>query len=45
MGRLSDHLDRRRQHERDDFARRFAAYDTKANARVLEQLLREAADG
>lgn len=43
MGRLSDHLDRRRQHERDDFAQRFAAYDTKANARVLDELLRQSA--
>ncbi|MEO6318872.1 MAG: CHAD domain-containing protein [Acidimicrobiales bacterium] len=44
MGRLSDHLDRRRQHERDDFAQRFVAYDTKANGRVLRQLLHEVAD-
>lgn len=40
MGRLSDHLDRRRQQERADFATRFAAYDTKANHRALKDLLR-----
>lgn len=40
MGRLSDHLDRRRQQERVDFADRFATYDTKANRRALEDLLR-----
>lgn len=39
MGRLSDHLDRRRQQERVDFAERFAAYDTKANRRALRDLL------
>lgn len=40
MGRLSDHLDRRRTEERAAFVERFAAYDTKANRRVLESLLR-----
>ena len=43
MGRLTDHLDRRRQHERDEFAVRFAGYDTKANGRLLERLLRPVA--
>ena len=43
MGRLSDHLDRRRQHERDAFTTRFAAYDTKANRKALDALLAEAA--
>jgi CHAD domain-containing protein len=40
MGRLSDHLERRRQQERQAFADRFAAYDTKANRRALDRLLR-----
>jgi len=44
MGRLSDHLDRRRLQERADFVERFAAYDTKANRRALEGLLAEVAD-
>jgi CHAD domain-containing protein len=39
MGRLSDHLDRRRVQEREDFAVRFSAYDTKANRRSLDALL------
>lgn len=42
MGRLSDQLERRRLHERDDFAARFAAYDVKANRRALDVLLGEA---
>lgn len=45
MGRLSDHLDRRRAQERADFVERFAAYDTKANRRSLAGLLDEVADG
>jgi CHAD domain-containing protein len=45
MGRLSDHLDRRRAAERADFVERFAAYDTKSNRRLLEKLLREVAAG
>lgn len=44
MGRLSDHLDRRRVQERADFVERFAAYDTKANRRTLAGLLAEVAD-
>ena len=40
MGRLSDHLDRRRRDERHEFAGRFAAYDTKANRKALTDLLR-----
>lgn len=40
MGRLSDHLDRRRQQERAAFAERFAAYDSTANRRALKDLLR-----
>lgn len=44
MGRLSDHLDRRRARERADFVERFAAYDTKANRRILADLLAEVAD-
>jgi CHAD domain-containing protein len=39
MGRLSDHLDRRRQAARDEFAERFASYDTKANRAALDDLL------
>jgi CHAD domain-containing protein len=41
MGRLSDQLERRRREERDAFAARFAAYDTKANRRALDDLLAE----
>lgn len=40
MGRLSDHLDRRRAAEREAFVERFTAYDTKANRRALAALLR-----
>lgn len=39
MGRLSDHLDRRRQAARDEFAARFAAYDTKDNRQALAAML------
>jgi len=45
MGRLSDHLDRRRAEERAAFVERFAAYDTKTNGRALEALLRKATAG
>jgi CHAD domain-containing protein len=45
MGRLSDHLDRRRAEERAGFVERFAAYDTKANRRLLDKLLHEVASG
>jgi CHAD domain-containing protein len=45
MGRLSDHLHRRRAEERVAFVERFAAYDTKANRRALKSLLRGAASG
>jgi CHAD domain-containing protein len=41
MGRLSDQLERRRREEREAFAARFAAYDTKANRRALDDLLGE----
>ena len=44
MGRLGDHLDRRRVQERADFVERFADYDTKANRRALAGLLAEPAD-
>src|SRR5262249_22278170 len=43
MGRLSDHLDRRRAAERAAFVERFAAYDRKSNRRLLDKLLREVA--
>lgn len=39
MGRLSDHLDRRRAEERAGFVERFAAYDSKANRKALARLL------
>jgi CHAD domain-containing protein len=45
MGRLSDHLDRRRAEERAAFVVRFAAYDTKDNRRALKDLLREVSGG
>jgi CHAD domain-containing protein len=45
MGRLSDHLDRRRAEERAAFVDRFAAYDTKANHRILDAMLRKASNG
>jgi CHAD domain-containing protein len=45
MGRITDHLERRRQVERDDFMDRFRSYDTKANRRALEALLAGAAAG
>jgi CHAD domain-containing protein len=37
--RLGDDLERRRQRERDRFAKRFAAYDTKRTRRALHALL------
>jgi CHAD domain-containing protein len=45
MGRLSEHLDRRRLAEREAFAKRFAAYDTKANRALMKQLLAPARPG
>jgi CHAD domain-containing protein len=45
MGRLSDHLDRRRAEERAAFVDRFAAYDTKANRRALDAMIRKASAG
>jgi hypothetical protein len=45
MGRLSDHLHRRRAEERSAFVERFAAYDTKANRRTLDAMLRKASAG
>jgi CHAD domain-containing protein len=39
MGRLSEHLDRRRLAEREAFAERFAAYDTRANRELMKRLL------
>lgn len=43
IGRLSEHLERRRQEERHDFASRFRAYDRKQNRHALEKLLEAAA--
>ena len=40
MGRLTEVFDRRRQEAREQFAGRFAAYDTKPTARALAELLR-----
>ena len=45
MGQLADRFDRRRQVARDEFTRRFAAYDTKDTARTLKALLHGAAAG
>jgi len=39
-GRLTEVFDRRRQEAREQFAGRFAAYDTKPTARALAELLR-----
>jgi CHAD domain-containing protein len=43
MGRLGDQLERRRRKERDGFADRFSAYDTKANRRALDELIGDGA--
>ncbi|MGI8751350.1 MAG: CHAD domain-containing protein [Acidimicrobiales bacterium] len=40
VGRLTEHLDRRRQAARDAFARRFADYDSKQTRRNCDDLLR-----
>lgn len=42
MGRLTELFDRRRQEARDQFAERFAAYDTKQTARALGEMLEAA---
>ncbi len=42
VGQLTEQLERRRRSARDDFANRFAAYDTKATRRSLQRLLRSA---
>jgi CHAD domain-containing protein len=39
VGRLIDALDRRRRQVREEFAERFAGYDTKKNRRALRALL------
>ena len=39
VGQLIEHLERRRRAARDEFAVRFAAYDTKATRRSLRDLL------
>lgn len=39
VGRIIDHLERRRQAARDEFKLRFAAYDTKPNRAMLTALL------
>ncbi|MGH9178958.1 MAG: CHAD domain-containing protein [Acidimicrobiales bacterium] len=45
MGQLAEHLDRRRRAAREEFAGRFAAYDTKQTARTFNALLRSAGGG
>ncbi|MGE3621727.1 MAG: CHAD domain-containing protein [Acidimicrobiia bacterium] len=42
VGRMIGELDRRRQEARDDFHARFAAYDTKRNRALLDELARRA---
>ncbi len=42
IGRLTEHLEGRRRAAREEFAERFAAYDTKPTARSLDTLLRSA---
>lgn len=42
IGQLAERLERRRQAARHDFARCFAAYDTKGTRRSLQKLLRSA---
>ena len=44
MGQLTARLDQRRLDERAAFAERFAAYDTKATRRSLDDLLKKAAE-
>ncbi len=39
MGQLIEHLEQRRLAARDEFARRFAAYDTKRTYRALDDVL------
>ena len=39
LGRLGESIDRRRRAAREEFAERFGAYDTKATARSLHELL------
>lgn len=39
MGRLTEHLERRRAAAREEFAERFAAYDTKQTRLTFEELL------
>lgn len=45
MGRLAEHLDQRRRRDREEFAERFARYDSKANARLLRVALAPAEAG
>lgn len=44
MGRLRDHLERRRSEERAAFTERFASYDTKQNRKLLDDMLAEIVD-
>ena len=44
IGRLTEHLERRRVAAREEFAERFANYDTKTTSRALAHLLGAASD-
>lgn len=44
VGQLTEQLELRRRAAREDFANRFAAYDTKATRRSFQRLLRSAGD-
>jgi CHAD domain-containing protein len=45
VGRMIDHLERRRLAARAEFIDRFSSYDTKQNRRLLSDLLATVADG
>lgn len=42
IGQLTEHFEQRRQAARKEFAARFAAYDTKASRRCLDEVVRSA---
>jgi CHAD domain-containing protein len=45
IGQLTEHFELRRQAARNEFAERFAAYDTKASRQCLDEVARSAAAG
>lgn len=45
IGQLAEQLERRRRAARDDFAGRFAAYDSESTTRRMQKLLRSATRG